>query len=215
MLIKSDFKDYYDYLRHVYGIDDKIVYVRKPIPAKHISDTHKIYPNIYGISSNRKFYNTDTGYDLKYVAICGKLYVLARRVCSYEMPGLEWFYVKPEQYQGVVTKETTTRFIQKKLEKTHAFEHPDVIKLHREVGQPVFTFRAYDYKIEVDEKIPNLGELGIPAVEDANQLYQNIGYYLTNVLRGGADISPVSPMTDKEKISSHGFDVKQSFRHRT
>lgn len=49
---------------------------------------------------------------------------------------------------------------------------------------------------------------------DPQQLVQEIEYTLGNRMHSSPDQSPADKRTDKEKIVSAGFDVKQSFRHR-
>ncbi|MDN3040750.1 hypothetical protein P2L35_13700, partial [Enterococcus faecium] len=69
---------------------------------------------------------------------------------------------------------------------------------------------------EIPARVPVLGELGFAAVIDATQMYQNIAYFLglLNEDRARANMPPAT-QTDVDKAVSHGFDKKQSFRHRT
>lgn len=48
------------------------------------------------------------------------------------------------------------------------------------------------------------------------QIYQDIDYFVTNIVRESPDVQPAGkpPQTDVEKLESHGFDKQQSFRHR-
>lgn len=210
MIIKSVFKDYYDYLCHVYGVDEKIAYDRSPRVCPLEINRHG-FDDIWPASSNFGFWNLDTGYNLKYVAITGVLYIIAQKKTTDT-----WFYVKPEQYGSVVinSERNTAKRIATALVKGHGFTSPSIVKLHKLVDSPVFSFEAFDRVLVIDARAPNLGQLGIPAIIPAEQMYQNICHYLTNVLRDSPDSSPVSPMTDQQKVVSHGFDKIQSFRHR-
>jgi hypothetical protein len=57
--------------------------------------------------------------------------------------------------------------------------------------------------------IPNLSEYGIPSIIDSHRIYQQIVAFL-----GWLKDNPVPPdnQTDKDKVVSHGFDLKNSFR---
>jgi len=57
---------------------------------------------------------------------------------------------------------------------------------------------------------PCLQEFGFLRIMPAEQLYQEIEMYLGNILV--SDIMPISPQSDVEKIASHGFDTRLSFR---
>ena len=70
---------------------------------------------------------------------------------------------------------------------------------------------CYDFNINVNVV---LEDLGFASLMNAEQLYQDIATYITNVLRSNPDITPPVQVSDKDKIGQHGFDLKQSFRHR-
>lgn len=59
-----------------------------------------------------------------------------------------------------------------------------------------------------------LNDLGFAAIMSAEQAYQHIESYIVNVLRDNPDKIPPVQVDDKIKIGQHGFDLKQSFRHR-
>lgn len=60
----------------------------------------------------------------------------------------------------------------------------------------------------------NLSDLGFPALKSANQTYQEIESYIVNVLKDNPDLIPPAKVEDEHRIIQHGFDMKQSFRHR-
>jgi hypothetical protein len=84
-------------------------------------------------------------------------------------------------------------------------------KLCIEVGAPVFLIDGNNAPV-VMGRTPKLSVLGLPAYIDAQQLYQELAMFVGNVLNPVEQ--PSSSMTDKEKVVSHGFDKKISFRHR-
>lgn len=80
------------------------------------------------------------------------------------------------------------------------------------VGAPVFMITEWGRRTYVIPKTPRLASLGVPAYLDATQLYQELAMFVGNVLNPVEP--PSSPMKDIEKVVSHGFDKKVSFRHR-
>lgn len=61
-------------------------------------------------------------------------------------------------------------------------------------------------------RTPKLSALGLAAHIDPQQLYQELAMFVGNVLNPVEQ--PPSNMKDIEKVASHGFDKKISFRHR-
>lgn len=61
-------------------------------------------------------------------------------------------------------------------------------------------------------RTPKLSALGLPAYIDPQQLYQELAMFVGNVLKPIEQ--PTSNMKDIEKVTSHGFDKKVSFRNR-
>jgi len=57
---------------------------------------------------------------------------------------------------------------------------------------------------------PNLNEFGFMRVMDAHFIYQELEYFIGNVLV--KDLMPFSYQSDLEKLTAHGFDSKTSFR---
>ncbi len=62
--------------------------------------------------------------------------------------------------------------------------------------------------------VPILKDIGFNHVQSPEQTYQDISYYMANVLRENPDVVPPVKIADKDRIVQHGFDLKQSFRHR-
>lgn len=95
-----------------------------------------------------------------------------------------------------------------------------LVKLSKELGTPIFEYDGYDfgeYYImdgNMYNKIPNLQELGIASVYSPEQLYQDLSYFIGNIMKDNPDINPPVIIEDIHKITGHGFDLKQSFRHR-
>lgn len=98
--------------------------------------------------------------------------------------------------------------------------------LSRMVESPVFVIESEKIPngaktdivhFRVGAGIPQLQAIhGFPGLYPSQQLYQDLSYWIANIIRESPDVSPPPrpPLTDKEKISAHGFDEKRSFRHR-
>jgi len=82
------------------------------------------------------------------------------------------------------------------------------VALTRKIGVPVFLFST-DAAIA---EIPKLKDMGFPRIIAAERLYQEIAYCLTSIIPANPDMMPEIARTDKEKVASHGFDVRSSFR---
>jgi hypothetical protein len=84
-------------------------------------------------------------------------------------------------------------------------------KLCEFAGAPVFLLCGNSIPV-IRGRTPKLSPLGLPAYIDPQQLYQELAMFVGNVLKPVEQ--PPSNMKDIEKVSSHGFDKKVSFRHR-
>ena len=201
MKIISKHKDYYDYLQGIYGSDTLMVYDRRG---------EIIRPD----------FPSDTLYMWTF-AICNKEYLV------YEYKGK--FYNTPEQMMELTSilkkdgKEPLSkvdgwswrRAQMKTLEEAQEKwkqnnELPtDVNKRYR---QPVLIRPAYKmFDDGAPWKVPHLEYYGFASFYPAEKIYQEISTFL-----GWLKDYPEIPnkQTDTEKLVSHGFDKKVSFRHR-
>ena len=101
----------------------------------------------------------------------------------------------------------------------HNVFNQEFVEISKKINAPVFVVEYYGFPqgsknkfVGIGKKVPNLGELGLASIYPAEQLYQDIDYFLTNTIKDSPDTMPPVSMTDKEKIESHGFDNKVSFR---
>jgi hypothetical protein len=227
MKIQSQFKDYYDHVAHIYGGGDpKVLYLRNRLGtmerystdafARGLDIEQKGLPYDSFDEIYRKF-----NYRVKWLAINAKLYLILTKASSmYEAPGPDQWHVLTEEKHPEVWKylhTTRSRWQRDRDEVQYVGrEMPEVLELSRKVGAPVFTFES-SYRnntAKVDGNIPILATMGIPALIPAEQLYQDIAYFLGNTMKVSPDLMPATVQTDKEKILSAGFDLKASFRHR-
>lgn len=206
MLILSKYKDFYDHVSYVYGIDKKIVYTRDV--AKNV----EIIAN--EIPGYRKFRSIDQlvefGDKVSIVVIVDKMYFVVKNYLTNEERVLD-------QSDRLMRSRSIIR------DETH--NDPDLIlKLTKKVGSPVYQIESFDIDwsdpdrkliARIAEKTPRLSDIkGMVALLDSQQTYQEISYAIANLLNPNPDNTPPIVVSDKYKIQAAGFDLKQSFRHR-
>lgn len=94
-------------------------------------------------------------------------------------------------------------------------------RLSRYLNSPVYVVQQFQRYTDltgqagiiIDALVPSLAEVGLPSVVGSEQVYQEIVYFLANVLRDSPDTRPPVEVQDKIKVEQHGF-TKQSFRKR-
>ena len=212
MIIKSTFKDYYDHIAHIYGGGDpKIIYPRVKLNKDYLVGSTisvKTKNHITGFCG----FNESSKRWTKTLVICAKAYLLIK-----EDGESEYKLVNEKDHPEFFTGK---RQFNKDQWSVHGQYLPDFLELCRSLNTPVLTFDRvigqWQKSIEVDCNIPNLGQLGVASLIPPEQMYQDISYFIANTMNGSPDIQPEGNpgLTDKERISSHGFDLKQSFRHR-
>ena len=183
MKIISKFKDYYDYLQGIYGIDEKLILDRTkytPIPYTPSDfSTDKIIIGDYliqGIWLNGKFH-------------CGKDVEDLDIISNYNHPfGNDIRYLIKSDFGSIeLLKEP------KLLTDSPAYQHNCSILIKDWNG----------YK-----KNPILKEYSLYKVYSAFEIWNILSEFLGKL----NDKHSQSIQTDKEKIISHGFDLKTSFR---
>jgi len=237
MRIISKFKDYYDYIAHLYGSDPMIVYHRKDLDKGVVKGNVCYYDtiNITKKSSFGHFTFSAQGrlspdsadykwrmYDLMYLCINGSSYLCLRDT---SIPKSSWQYYEnipgasehvtiryfnPKKWYWVNTKLTIGQ-----LNGTVVF--PELVEICRELQAPVFLFKVnhlIDDKVEfvIEGKVPVLSELGMAKIYPPTQLYQDLSYFMANTIRPSPDTTPPVKLTDTQRISQRGFDLVTSFR---
>lgn len=218
MIIQSKFKDYYDHVAHAYGGGDpKIVYRRDRLqPLRFVPGFHF-----------REFVATSFPASpelVQHVNYLTRLEVEGRLLCVagkyFRCSGSKNFVVQDPSTQAVAP---SRKF---RMPRGKVFQYgkldAELVQLSRAVGAPVFVIERYSYidsnydtcGLLIQPDIPKLGEIGLAAYYPAEQLYQDLSYLMGNLMHDCPDLKPPSSVSDKDKIVQHGFDVKQSFRHR-
>lgn len=224
MKIKSRFKDYYDYVAHAYGGgDERITYAREPLPDEHLSIIVNSKNDIVGPGLSV------TKTKEKYLVINGQMYTLVAIVTDGGLIGPYRLFT-PENFADILPSlKIRYRYDPNRHEsespkywaRHFANESKIALEVSKLIQQPVFLINQIDYdwkqkkyRIVIDKNVPTLSEYGMPHYIQPEQLYQDIAYFVSNKMVTSPDLVVNDNMTDKEKIVQHGFDLKQSFRHR-
>ena len=238
MKILSNYRDYYDHCAHQYGGGDpKIVYLR---PHKHPGkDIHIKFSYRW---TDRKYIATLNGKNINHKCISSiqNLYNRINKNEYYWRNGKIVYVgeIRPD-IKGVVIGDKFFAFIKTTYDKDYRFvvekdlendeakpwdnkidinkliNHQDetLVELCRYVNLPVFSFTVNkEDTIKIDVDMPNLGKLGIPKYIPDYMMYQNLSYFIGNLMKISPDMMPEIKVTDRDKIVGHGFDLKTSFR---
>lgn len=211
MKIKSSFSDYYDHIVHLYGSDPSITYIRNRIVPRTEYGSGQLSIHNMSFSSLPKYELLE--YSFKWLVVVGKYYLLVRRNGE-----LCWSIVSekkhPTLWKWLDTPRRWAR--EQKFAADYVGKFSDkLVTLSRNINAPVFVLEETSRENwVVDGDIPNLGELGMAKIIPPEQIYQDISYFMGNIIKESPDVSPPTKMTDKEKIIQHGFDNRISFRHR-
>jgi len=215
--IISNFKDYYDYIPHLSGGGDpKIVFVR---PRVNHDLPDRVDLSSFGGEIFRKIcqLNDFLGQDYS-----SQLVVVGDRIFYFTMYDP---LLKPELKERdylIITKTIIDKAGSRYGRYKSKFYLPDLINhqdsdliaLCKHIGHPVFSLfssgRGSEW--EVGEVAPNLGNLGIASYIDAEIMYQNLSYFVGNLMHDSPDISPPVELSNRDRILKHGFDLKTSFR---
>lgn len=220
MQIHSQFKDYYDHIAHLYGGGDpSIQYIRnRLVPLSQTKNEVTMFSgalNYHQAGLRMQFLcHRFVGMSFKWLVVCAKQYLLVSqngilgdyKILSQELHAEVWEYVSKK-----------SRWIGDNLHVSDCVGGTSValLELIKKVGAPVFTYTVdRNDVVTVDGEIPILGNIGLPKLISAQTLYQDLSYFMGNVIKESPDMQPPSKMTDKEKIDQHGFDQRISFRHR-
>ena len=240
MRILSKRKDYYDQVGNIYGVDEKVIFDRnKKLPAKvrlvmmdeaPIPLRQPVTYYQFGSRFSTEFLTEcqmDNIQGFTTVSVCGKPFIVAKKGGIFEgHEYIEPYYEVPSDtimHLGFSPNPYAGKSV-KYLE-----------RIHKEIGSPIFMLwnfsgvrgsaspLTYDFTLsdrygQLVVPIPILDNIkGFAKLYPAEQLYQDISYWISNVLNVSPDVQPegAPPQTDKEKIVAHGLDLKKSFRHRS
>lgn len=207
MLIISNFTDYYDYIPKQYGIDKKVVYNRNIKLPKQIVHNR--------ILTVLKFDQTTY---IKYLIFCGQLFLLVSVDAGYTFTLMSISdFIKKYRNRLFFLIDQFLEYEQKSFKQK-------LILLSKQVGTPVFIINDIDYinksnrksndiYYKLDINIPCLNNIsGFSQLIPPQTAYQELYYFIINVINNNPDIVPPVEVNNTQKIIQHGFDLKQSFR---
>lgn len=229
--IKSKFKDYYDHVAYRYGGGDpKVVYNRNRL--KPLVDTGWMKydggidleaqlnrsMSILTPNGTRFYQDKLSNYAFKYLCIVGKWYLLVKAIWEDEFSVLD-----KNKHKDIIEVLIPKRPRFGQEERTFDYyvgcEDSEVIEMSRTLNTPVFCVEGYSWiwkekkhLLRVEGAIPILGNLGIPAIYSAEQIYQDIAYFIGNKIHKSPDLEVPVQVGNADKIKQAGFDLKTSFR---
>lgn len=233
MRIESNFKDYYDHISGRFGGGDPLLRYRRT-RLKGASGAGSDAGNDVEVFVTR-WERLHLPYRLagrptavlsfemdgfRWLSVCGRPYPLI------DTGGGRWQIFDPVQHRHLVNPlDEVMREMAKPT--VRGAEDPAFTALSQALGAPVFVVKQNDWspqwhragwggpwRITVDAKVPVLASVGLPALYPAEQLYQDIAYFIGNRINRSADTIAPPASTDLDKVLQHGFDPRQSFRHR-
>lgn len=223
MKIISRYTDYYDWVATQHGGGDpKLPYLRELIlPTKlpngqQVEQAFTVPAEMYARfplrdKGNHMSRGISTSYKL--LCVCGKVYLLVKRESwnTHPIVDREERMAQPGCHDWRMALDAKEFYHGLATEPFRSGKHDDPVytELAKLVGAPVFCIEGR----EVDGRVPHLKLLGFDQLVEAQQLYQEISYFLGNVIRQEHAIIEAKP-SDVDKALSHGFDKKVSFRHR-
>lgn len=234
MKILSKFKDYYDYVAHQYGGGDpKITYVRKnfsnkesyvKIPSSLRKEINTFLPYLPK-SHNQPFNNMHI--EFKLLVVCGKSYLTVSRGknSNYDVYTYgEYTIINTVDHSDIVDAICNKKqrwmfdYTQYKISDLVGVTSPVLIEISRLIKAPIFFITNYlsdgDYiGVEIDMKCPILKNTGIASIVSTETMYQELSYFVGNMLYDTPDAKPPVEISNMDKISKAGFDLKKSFRN--
>lgn len=221
MKIISKWTDYYDYVASMYGGGDpKIIYDRRVFDQEqsflYLEKPHRFDPETHQ-SPRRYRYFFHEDWAVKFCSVNAKLYVLARDTTrdtnTYEVV-LDPAHPSFIQNHQVASRQRRWYSFTNDNEQIKKLTSPKYdeyfLKISREINRPAFVFADGN---NVEMRHPNLGELGFGKYITPEQMYQDISYFVGNLLHLSPDLAPPVQLSDKDRLAQHGFDPKRGFRH--
>jgi hypothetical protein len=202
MKIISKYKDYYDYLSGIRGVDNKVVLDRR---KGYIVD------NGYFRNSVDSLCNKDLKepiYSWNYLAICDYLYV-----ALYDQYGNIYWNdaiincgeLKMNRYKG----REEVYFNSDRSFKESIYPHKQETELNQKYECPILMV-TFQYKSEHVEYFPKLADIKVPSFYPAEKIHTDLYNWIIN--RNTPDVQ--DNRNDIQKLESAGFCKDYSFRNK-
>lgn len=217
MKIISKFRDYYDYVSKIYDSDYNVVYNRKST-IENIKLDYYVSEDFYNNFKIDKFINRWrwNGSKIGWLCVCGKVYMVDIKDT---ITGRNITIVNKKDHKELFNENKKCWWITniiKEPEEVYGLQHNEIIRLSILLNQPIFIIKDFKNNrvITIDKEIPTLLETGFNHIMKAEILHQELDYYIGNIMKTPPDTAPPVEISNKDKITQYGFDLKQSFRHR-
>jgi hypothetical protein len=226
MRINSKFKDYYDSIVHTKGIDNNIIYnrVEENITVKSINEYLKNYNKNLLFNIERSNYSRETQNTIYqfYIGFCGKIYTGAiitekgNSFIIYDINEISKYYYLFSLNQRWSDKKAISKIVAKKISLHNEFiNDKNILDIFTKYNTPCFClfYNIYDKMNYEKNTIINfeLDKIQFYKCIDPYTAFQEIEIFLGERLNNGKNVD--IPLTDKDKIINHGFDLKTSFRN--
>lgn len=201
MKLISNFRDYYDYLQGIYGIDPKVVYERICMTssgAKFVKSG--MYKPMYMDAPVGG--ETDNSVEFAPIAICGTIY------CVYIHKKKFYFgdnYDALDKLRSKMQKDNRSIYADNL---SYSRYHLKATDINEKENCPVCLLgRDWNTGFYANVKNVRLSDFGIGQIISPNDMYIMISNFLSR------EKKIVDKRTDVEKLVSKGFDKKTSFRN--
>lgn len=225
MIIKSPFKDYYDFVANMYGGGDpKIVYLRTKLKAPtskpHEFSSHAFAVDFdsHGIPSVPRdiTMSDDTLVKFKWLFVAGVAYLTYVRL---ERGPHNFYSDYGEQYRVVTDRDVELMARLNRSDFLNSAQATQartdaMINLSRLINAPAYVFGSQYYRgqVYIEVNCPILRDYGFSGIKTPEEMYQDMSYYIGNIMHPSPDMMPASENSDANKVIAHGFDPKLSFR---
>jgi len=203
MKIISKYKDYYDYLQGIYGVDEKLILDRT-------EGTSKMFPKHTGLHIL-----VVCGKVLEYVCFNNKYYFNKDIEQFNETKVLNWRVeerLKPKPSYIINPEINFKNFwnFEKIYYPTLSYDIHNIYPELKELSKKCPIFLYHKNSKTIWQEFPSLLELGVNKEIEAKEIWIMLSEWLGNRITEQEPIVPVGD--DKVRILSAGFDLKTSFR---
>lgn len=198
MKILSKYKDYYDYLKGIYGEDNKLILDRR--------EGEIVLPSTSFEKQIWRLYIC--GRILEFIDVKSKFY-FGEDIAPYSEPLSRWS--SNEHVKYIIKEHATRDWGRDKIYYPElSYDVHNVYKFPK-IEAPIFLFRVDGQDIKIEHKFPRLTDLNINKVIPPHDVWLMLSQWLAEDLTSKEPIVPIGD--DKIRIQSHGFDLKNSFRN--
>jgi hypothetical protein len=199
MKILSNFKDYYDFIAGIYGIDDTIVYERHHQTVKHgcYNWDKKEYENknwekvpISGFS------DSSMGLKTSLIALCDKTYFVAKYKGKF-------YFGEDAKF---ILNEISDKWVKSRFKKEMSYHSQDT-NINETEKCPILLIDNNGSEIRPIAKNIRLSDFGFGSFIEPLTIFTSISEFLTK------EKPFVDNRTNIEKLQSFGFDKVTSFRN--